>query len=103
MNQEVSPEVLFYLDFARVKHKVIIKLKSVHSGFGCSSHEKFKSHIQQSYGYDLGELESIARKICELYIEMGAVSNVQIDSFVYREKITGTIFLQLLSNLFVDC
>ncbi|MGZ3807131.1 MAG: hypothetical protein ACXVCE_03535 [Bacteriovorax sp.] len=54
-------------------------------GAGSSNVDKFKKYICQKYSYSLNELESIAKKIAEKYLEMGAESNIQIDSFVYRE------------------
>lgn len=54
-------------------------------GAGCSSVDKFKKYIQDKYSYSLKELEKITAEIAQAYINMGALSNIQIDSFVYRE------------------
>lgn len=51
-----------------------------------SDNEKFKKEIFKKYHYDLSELESITSKIAHLYLEMKVESNVQIDSFIYKEN-----------------
>lgn len=55
-------------------------------GAGAPDVGKFKKYILEKYQFDLGELESITAQIAEEYLKLGAVSNVQIDSFVYREN-----------------
>ncbi len=55
-------------------------------GAGAENVDKFKKYIQNKFHYDLTELELMTKKIAEKYIEAGAVSNVQIDSFIYKEK-----------------
>lgn len=54
-------------------------------GAGSSSVEKFKKYIFEKHSYSLDELENITIKIAQTYLDLGARSNVQIDSFVYRE------------------
>lgn len=55
-------------------------------GAGSSSVDKFKKYISEKYDYSLDELEKTTRKIAETYLKMGALSNIQIDSFIYREQ-----------------
>lgn len=55
-------------------------------GAGSSDVDKFKKYIWDKYQFDLRELEKISTEIAREYLQMGAVSNVQIDSFVYKEK-----------------
>ena len=54
-------------------------------GAGADTVDKFKKYIQVKYQYDLGDLEVITKKIADEYLQMGAISNIQIDSFVYLE------------------
>lgn len=54
-------------------------------GAGSSDVDKFKKYIQHKFSFSLDELEAITKKIAFIYLEMGAVSNIQIDSFVYRD------------------
>jgi hypothetical protein len=58
-------------------------------GFGASTHDKFKSYIMQKYSYCLDELEKIVCDISDVYQAMGARGNIQIDSFVYRDRHSG--------------
>lgn len=55
-------------------------------GAGSSSVEKFKKYIFKKYSYSLNELEEITQKIAATYMSLGAVSNIQIDSFVYKSN-----------------
>lgn len=55
-------------------------------GVGASDVDKFKKYINEKYHYSLDELESITREIAKAYLEMGAINNIQIDSFVYEEN-----------------
>lgn len=48
--------------------------------------ENFKDLILAKYKYDLSELEEITKEICQIYTQLGATSNVQIDSFIYEEN-----------------
>lgn len=54
-------------------------------GAGADTVDKFKKYIQDKYQYDLSDLEVITKKIADEYLQMGAISNIQIDSFVYLE------------------
>jgi hypothetical protein len=54
-------------------------------GVGCANVDNFKKYIQESYSYDLHELEKITREIANIYLKTGAIGNIQIDSFVYEE------------------
>jgi hypothetical protein len=54
-------------------------------GVGCSDVDKFKKYIQEKYSYNLDELETITQEIARCYLDIGAISNIQIDSFVYLE------------------
>lgn len=53
-------------------------------GVGAPDVDKFKKYIQGKYHYDLSELEKITQDIAQEYIKMGAIKNIQIDSFVYK-------------------
>ena len=55
-------------------------------GAGSSDADKFKKYIFKKYSYSLEDLEKITYKIAKAYLELGASSNIQIDSFVYREE-----------------
>jgi hypothetical protein len=55
-------------------------------GAGSSDVDKFKKYIHNRYSYSLRELEENTREIADLYIKKGATSNIQIDSFVYRDN-----------------
>jgi hypothetical protein len=55
-------------------------------GIGAKNVDKFKKYILIKYGFDLDELDVIAGKIAQHYLSIGATSNVQIDSFVYKEE-----------------
>ena len=55
-------------------------------GAGASDVEKFKKYIEQKYHYSLDELVNITLMIAKKYLSLGATSNIQIDSFVYREN-----------------
>lgn len=70
-------------------HFMVENFNSTTGGFkggaGCSSVDKFKKYIQNKYSYSLNELEKITAEIAQAYISIGALSNIQIDSFVYRE------------------
>jgi hypothetical protein len=59
---------------------------SFKGGAGSSDMNKFKKYIFKKYGYSLDELEKTTQKIAQVYLERGAISNIQIDSFVYREQ-----------------
>lgn len=54
-------------------------------GVGTSNVDNFKKYISDRYSYSLDSLEEITREIAAAYLKMGAIGNVQIDSFVYEE------------------
>ena len=58
-------------------------------GAGCSDIDRFKRFIETKYSYSLKQLQKITLDIAKVYLSMGAISNVQIDSFVYRDRSTG--------------
>lgn len=58
---------------------------SFKGGAGSHNPELFKKYIWNKYHFDLSELEIITQEIVKAYIDLGATSNTQIDSFVYRE------------------
>lgn len=58
---------------------------SFKGGIASSDPTVFKKYILKTFNYELDELEDITYKIFERYKELGANSNVQIDSFVYEE------------------
>ncbi|AUN99635.1 hypothetical protein C0V70_16275 [Bacteriovorax stolpii] len=55
-------------------------------GAGASNVDKFKKYIQEKYHFSLNELEKITLEIARVYLNKGALFNVQIDSFVYQEE-----------------
>jgi hypothetical protein len=61
-------------------------------GAGSSSVDKFKKYIFQKYSFDLSGLEAISVSIAEEYLKLGAQSNIQIDSFVYKHNNTLKIY-----------
>lgn len=60
-------------------------------GAGSSDVDKFKKYIFKKYNYSLDELEETTKKITRSYLDLGATSNIQIDSFVYEKD--GQFFL----------
>lgn len=54
-------------------------------GAGSNNVDKFKKYIFEKYSYSLEELEKTTQQIAQTYLNLGAVSNIQIDSFIYRE------------------
>lgn len=71
-------------------HFIVENFNSENGGFkggaGSSNVEKFKKYIFKKYNFDLNELEELTKKIAVKYISLGALSNVQIDSFIYKEN-----------------
>jgi hypothetical protein len=67
---------------------MVENLNSSTGGFkgGIGSAHNFKKYILNKYSYNLENLEKITKNIAEKYIEMGAINNIQIDSFVYEEN-----------------
>lgn len=61
------------------------KVGRFRGGVGASSVDKFKKYIFNKYDYSLNELEEMTQKIAQIYLKKGASSNIQIDSFIYRE------------------
>ncbi|MDD4973205.1 MAG: hypothetical protein PHY93_02590 [Bacteriovorax sp.] len=59
---------------------------SFKGGAGSSDVDKFKKYIFKKYSYSLDELEKTTQQIAQTYLNLGAVSNIQIDSFIYREN-----------------
>jgi len=55
-------------------------------GAGSENVDKFKKYILERYSFDLSELEDVTLKIAKKYMELGAISNVQIDSFIYKDN-----------------
>ena len=55
-------------------------------GAGSTSVDKFKKYIHQKYAYSLDQLVETTREIAECYLKMGAISNIQIDSFIYNDE-----------------
>lgn len=55
-------------------------------GIGANTCGKFKDHIREKYHYDLDELEKITKEIAQEYLDLGAINNIQIDSFIYKDK-----------------
>ncbi len=81
----------FVIEDGLIKHHFMVEnINSPSGGFkggvGASSIDKFKKYIFEKYNYDLNELELITKEIAQIYLEMGAINNIQIDSFVYLEN-----------------
>ncbi len=55
-------------------------------GTGAPDVNMFKKYIENKYQYDLSDLEEMTKSIAEEYIKMGAIKNIQIDSFVYEQE-----------------
>ena len=55
-------------------------------GVGACNVDKFKKYILEKYQYDLSQYEKTLQLIADKYLELGALYNIQIDSFVYREN-----------------
>ncbi len=55
-------------------------------GMGARSLNDFKKNIHEKYNFSLNELDKITDEIVEIYLSMGALYNIQIDSFVYKEN-----------------
>lgn len=86
-------------------------------GVGASSLDKFKKYILEKYDYDLSELEETTKDIAQKYLDMGAINNIQIDSFVYEEdghlklyplvevnyRKTMGLVIQALADKYPDC
>jgi hypothetical protein len=80
----------FVIENGVIKKQFMVEnFNSVSGGFkggaGSHDHDTFKKYIRNKYQYDLTELENITNKIVKTYIDLGATSNTQIDSFVYKE------------------
>lgn len=73
----------------KTRHFMVENFNSQSGGFkggaGASDVDKFKKYIYEKYSYSLNELEAITMKIADIYLSMGAQSNIQIDSFIYKE------------------
>jgi hypothetical protein len=72
------------------RHFMVLNFNSEKGNFkggaGASDVDKFKKYIGDKFDFALEELEKITKSIVEIYINLGAVSNIQIDSFIYREN-----------------
>ena len=55
-------------------------------GVGSSSVDKFKKYIYRKYNYSLDRLDEYTDQIAACYLSLGAISNIQIDSFIYLEN-----------------
>jgi hypothetical protein len=69
------------------------KLGSFKGGMGCTDQAKFFQEIKRKYTFDLETNLEIYTKIFHAYKNLGAISNIQIDSFIYRDELTGEIKL----------
>jgi hypothetical protein len=86
-------------------------------GVGASTLDKFKKYILEKYSYSLDELEQITKEIAQNYLDMGAINNIQIDSFIYEEdgalklyplvevnyRKTMGLVIQTLADKYPDC
>lgn len=55
-------------------------------GAGAKNGDKFKKYILKKFSFSLDELETTTQLIAKKYLELGAVSNIQIDSFIYLDQ-----------------
>lgn len=69
---------------------------SFKGGMGANNLENFISIIQEKYQFDLKPYLEKYREIFEEYKKLGAVNNVQIDSFVYRDELDSGLKLYQL-------
>lgn len=86
-------------------------------GVGASTLDKFKKYIFEKYSYSLVKLEQITKEIAQNYLDMGAINNIQIDSFIYEEdgalklyplvevnyRKTMGLVIQVLADKYPDC
>lgn len=80
----------FVVENGEIKRQFMVEnCNSAQGGFkggvGAKTLADFKNYIQETYSYSLDELESVTQEIAKKYIELGAINNIQIDSFVYKE------------------
>ena len=59
---------------------------SFKGGIAAKNVEIFKKYILDKYNFDLSQLEILTHQILKNYLEIGASSNLQIDSFIYLEN-----------------
>lgn len=59
---------------------------SFKGGLASSNIEVFLKNIKEKYQFDLEKQMSVYQRIFKEYQKMGASSNVQIDSFIYKEN-----------------
>ncbi len=68
---------------------MVENINSPHGGFkggvGSCNVDKFKKYISGKYDFSLEELENTTKEIANAYLKLGAINNIQIDSFVYEE------------------
>ena len=55
-------------------------------GMAASTPNEFKKCILEKYDFDISDLEKDLEDIAEIYLSMGAQSNIQIDSFIYEKN-----------------
>lgn len=81
----------FIVENGVIKRQFMVEnMNSAHGGFkgGTGSHnvDNFKKYIKEKYNYSLEILEEMTKEIAKLYLKMGAIHNIQIDSFIYEEN-----------------
>lgn len=81
----------FVIESGVIKRKFMVEnFNSPQGGFkggmGASDFSGFKKIIEKKYDYTLDELDLVTNSIADAYLAMGALFNIQIDSFVYREE-----------------
>lgn len=54
-------------------------------GMAASTINKFRKCILEKYDFDITDLQKDLEDIAEIYLSMGAQSNIQIDSFIYED------------------
>ncbi len=81
----------FVVESGQIKRQFMVEnFNSPQGGFkggaGANNVDKFKKYIRDRYNYSLEELEKKTLQIAEAYLQLGAINNIQIDSFVYEEN-----------------
>lgn len=112
----------FIITGGKVSRQFMVEnINSANGGFkggvGANSHDKFKKYILEKYDYPLDELDRITKEIAHVYLKMGAINNIQIDSFIYEEdgllklyplvevnyRKTMGLVIQTLADNYPDC
>jgi hypothetical protein len=112
----------FVIANGEIKRQFMVEnINSVLGGFkggvGASNVDKFKKYILAKYNYSLDELEKVSLEIAKSYLSLGAINNIQIDTFIYFEdgklklyplvevnyRKTMGLVIQSLADKYPDC